>query len=362
MQIDLISDEINTVYNGFPSKQFEDMKKAGINVQLTNLNSLKDSNPIYSSIYRIFFIWFGNSENGKLMPHPFNKDERVSIRSYLKLLNFKANHRKVIITDNDKNIFTSLITSANPHDGSSAHSNIGIKINGSFAKEIYNVEIPASNNKLTKISFTNDNNIKSIENLLKITLITEGKIRTNILNEIEKLEEGDNINLAMFYLSDRKIINAIKDASNRGVDIKIILDPNKDAFGYEKNGIPNRQTAYELVEKSDNKIQLKWYNTNGEQFHTKLIHIKKKDGTSIVILGSANYTKRNLANYNLEMNVKVEGNNSSAFIMEVESYFNRIFTNNDGNKYTLNYEKFKDTSNFKYWLYRFQEFTGLSTF
>lgn len=362
IKIDLISDEINTVYNGFKSKQFEEMKNVGINLQLTNLNSLRDTNPIYSSIYRIFFIWFGNIENGKLMPHPFNTNETVSIRSYLKLLNFKANHRKVIIADNNDNTYTILITSANPHDGSSAHSNVGIKINGSFAKEIYNAEIPASNNKLSDTSFTKENKINTTKNMLELTLITESKIRINILNEIEKLGEGDFINLAMFYLSDRKIINSIKKASKRGVGVNIILDPNKDAFGYEKNGIPNRQVAHELVKNSDNKIKLKWYNTNGEQFHTKLIHIKKKDGTSIVILGSANYTKRNLADYNLEMNVKVKGNNSSDFFIEVENYFNRIFNNNDGNKYTLAYEKYKEPSIFKYWLYRFQEFTGLSTF
>ena len=50
----------------------------------------------------------------------------------------------------------------------------------------------------------------------------------------------------MFYLSERKIISAIKKAHSRKVKVRLLLDPNKDAFGREKNGIPNRSVAYEL--------------------------------------------------------------------------------------------------------------------
>jgi len=68
----------------------------------------------------------------------------------------------------------------------------------------------------------------------------------------------------------------VNKAAEAGVDVKIILDPSKDAFGREKNGIPNQPVAYELTKKSHGKIRIRWYHTHGEQFHTKLTLIEKR--------------------------------------------------------------------------------------
>lgn len=50
----------------------------------------------------------------------------------------------------------------------------------------------------------------------------------------------------MFYLADRKVIDSLVAASNRGAEIKMILDPNQNAFGQEKIGLPNRPVEEEL--------------------------------------------------------------------------------------------------------------------
>lgn len=68
----------------------------------------------------------------------------------------------------------------------------------------------------------------------------------------------------MFYFSDRDIINALTNAADRGVNIKILMDPNKDAFGRTKDGTPNRQVASELHKHG---IKIRWCNTYGEQCH-----------------------------------------------------------------------------------------------
>lgn len=358
IKIDLITDEINIVYGGYESEQFEKLKSLGVNVIYTDMTHLRDSNPIYSTLWRMFFIWFGNSENGSLMKHPFIDGEKVSLRSYLKLANFKANHRKVIVADNGDS-YSTIVTSANPHDGSSAHSNVALRVNGDFAKEVYISEKAVSENRLSVINFSSEN--KAENNVLNVSLITESKIRDSIIYEVDKLEKGDKIDVGIFYISDRKVVNSLIDASNRGVEVRIVLDPNKDAFGYEKNGVPNRPVASELIKDSDGKIKVKWYGTNGEQFHTKMVHIKKKNGKNILILGSSNYTKRNLGDLNLEMNVKVLGDSDSKLFKDVDLYFNRIWNNEDG-VYTVSYEEYEDNSLFRYLLYRFQEFTGLCTF
>ena len=142
----------------------------------------------------------------------------------------------------------------------------------------------------------------------------------------------------------------------------IILDPNKNAFGRKKNGIPNRQAAYELMKKSQGKIRIKWFDTHSEQFHSKLSIIEKGDGYSIVLLGSANLTRRNLNNYNLEMDVKVTVDSSFYLMKEVINYFERAWNNGEGKHFTVEYEFYKESSVLKTLLYRIQEYSGLSSF
>ena len=115
---------------GQTSEHFQRLEAANIDVTLTRLARLRDSNPAYSGLWRLVFQPFGNSE-ASTAPNPFG-DGRVSIRSYLALLNFKANHRKLIISDqhDSSELVALVITSANPHDGSSAHGNVALRLNG----------------------------------------------------------------------------------------------------------------------------------------------------------------------------------------------------------------------------------------
>ncbi len=164
----------------------------------------------------------------------------------------------------------------------------------------------------------------------------------------------------MFYLSSRGIIRSLKRAAKRDVTIRLILDANKDAFGRQKGGVPNRPVAAELVRRSKQDIQVRWYNTQGEQFHSKLVLVSQSDRITI-FGGSANLTRRNIHNYNLEANVKIMADKDSLIASEVTSYFNDLWLNRGGS-YTLDYDVYKSNSILKTVRYRFQEFSGLSTF
>ena len=87
LQIIMISDPVNTVYGGLVSPHFEALRAAGIEVVVTRLDALRDSNPAYSAFWRLLISPFGNAQAATL-PSPFN-DARVSVRSWLRLLNFK---------------------------------------------------------------------------------------------------------------------------------------------------------------------------------------------------------------------------------------------------------------------------------
>jgi cardiolipin synthase A/B len=366
IKIDFITDPINTVYGGSSSWQIEALQKNGINVIISDLSPLRDSNLLYSFFWRGFFSYFKFGQEFIKLKHPFSLSEnKVSLRSYLKMANFKANHRKVFMADDDGDM-VSIISSANPHDGSSAHSNVAMKIRGEFWKSLWYSEAAIaimSGNKLQSppTSIMKKNYPQDNDHNISIELITEKKIKETLIQAISSSEKNDRIQVAMFYLSERDIIKSLLDASKRGVEIKIILDPNKDAFGYKKIGIPNRQAAFELHNKSNGRINIKWYNTKGEQFHSKMVLISHKNGPSRIILGSANLTRRNIENFNLESNVSVIAPSSSVFIQDASKMFNEIWSNTKG-ECTLDYTAYKDHSLWKYLVYRLQEASGLSSF
>jgi len=359
LKIDVITDPINIIYGGAESPEIDKLRRHGINVVITDLKPLRDSNPIYSCIWRTFIQWFGNSPGG-WFPNPFSiKGPRVSLRSYLEMLNFKANHRKIFISDSGGS-YVSIIMSANPHDDSSSHSNVALEIRGDIAQDLYATEkgvASFSGMRLAQIDMARDNDKNKG---LRAQLVTEKAIRKAILDEVEATVPGDNINIAMFYLSERKIIKAVTDAANRGVNIRIILDPNKDAFGYKKIGVPNRPVAREILNKTGGKIQVRWYDTKGEQFHSKMVFIEGS-GRSVIILGSANLTRRNLCNYNLELNALVQGTGHEPVFADVSRYYDRIWFNQDG-KYTVDYDVYRDDSFIKTVICRIQESSGLSSF
>lgn len=365
--IDVITDPINTVYGGMVSPQLESLKQAGINVIITDLDPLRDPNPIYSGPWRLLVGWWGNSDKHSWLPNPFDYrgPGKVTIRSYLALLNFKANHRKVFLADKQGELI-SIITSANPHDLSASNSNVGLMVGGVFGQEVYKTENAVATMSGSSLSPMPTNLLapkKGTNDYGQARLLTENQIRLALLDKINQANKGDKLSIAMFYLSERRIIKALLSASEREVEIKIILDPSKDAFGFTKDGIPNREVAEELKADSQNKIQIRWYETKGEQFHTKLIFLQSvADETTTLWLGSANLTKRNLANYNLETNVEVTTKTNLGVALEVRAYFDNVWNNAEGNIYTVPQEQYRNGSFFKYWLYRLQEVTGWSSF
>lgn len=366
----LITDPINDVYGGAPSALLERLRANDIQIAVTNLEALRDSNPAYSAIWRSMLQWWGNTSGGWL-PNPFDavdSDERITLRSWLALMNFKANHRKVIVADRADGQLQALLTSANPHDASSGHSNVALNFVGPAAAVALESELDVarfSGWRSDAFASMPTPDALAAEGLAtdasaQLQLLTEEAIREHLLATFNDCSAGDAIDIAMFYLSDRKIIDALLAAAERGVQVRLILDPNRDAFGRQKDGVPNRPVANELITTSDGRIQVRWYQTEGEQFHTKLT-VVRRGGDVIASLGSANLTRRNLGNYNLEANIGLLTPADSPLGQQLTGYFARLWGNDDA-EYTTEFAAWRDTSRLRYWRYRFMEATGLSTF
>lgn len=362
VRVVFITDPINTVYDSVESPLFKALEEAGVEVVWTDLDRLRDSNPLYSKPWRLLVKPLGTGP-GNALENPLGEG-RISMRSLLKLLNFKANHRKLVVSEKSL-----LVTSGNPHSASSAHWNVALRIDGAginLACEAESAIMRMSGKNsfdadcggtASPMSAVDEDVAPPVGNRLE--LLTEGRIKETVLEMLNGAEKGDRINLSMFYFSDRDVIKALIKARKRGCSVRVILDPNKDAFGRTKNGIPNRQTAAKLVKAG---IPVRWADTHGEQFHVKMLHVEHADRTASLMLGSCNFTRRNMDNFNAECNVMTTSSSDEAAMIRAREAFDRWWTNPEERTYTTDYAAYEDRSvrrKLRAWL---MEATGLSSF
>ena len=306
-------------------------------------------------------------------------EEGLSIEGLWNSIALKANHRKLLVTDS-ADTFEGLISSANPHNASIPSTNFSISVKGDLAKYIYMVlreDIVFSkklgyalwsdkSRKYRKQFLTNTlpeipsemikTGIKSESTPVGVCFMTESRIRDQVIKMLKDAQENDEIRIQMFYLSDLKVVNAIVNTAKRlKKPVRIILDPNKDAFGKEKDGTPNRQVAAFLMQKKKQlglNLDIRWYDTHGEQNHAKIMTItndKTNKPKYELINGSANWTGKNLKDINLEANVRVK--DSKKIVTKFNKLFERFWENSDGMIYTVDYRgKYEAHTGIKKWL------------
>lgn len=367
MRMLLVTDPINETYGGAASELLARLRAAGIDVVLTDVGRLRDSNPLYSAAWRLALGWWdGVAEAPGWLPHPLgDPSTRVPLRPWLRLLHFKANHRKVIACDDGEGGWTCIVASANPHDASSAHSNVALQVNGALALDVLAGELAVA--RFSGWPGWADGPPEALRavptpesrpaNAVAVRYVTEYEIERQLLAGLGRAVAGDDVALAMFYLSDRDVVRALLAAADRGARVRLVLDPNKDAFGREKDGVPNRQVADELVRRSAGAIEVRWYRTSGEQFHTKLVIVRTAADT-FATLGSANLTRRNLEDYNLEANIAIRAPHTSALGASLLHTFEELWSPIP----TAPFEAFEDRSRLRRLRYFVMETTGLSTF
>ncbi|MFC4779097.1 phospholipase D family protein [Paenibacillus sp. GCM10023252] len=359
LKVYFITDEVNTSYGSHKVPYLERLKESGAEVVITDMKPMRDSNPLYSGVWRAFFQWFGQSGDGWMKNPQGSNAPDVTLRSNLKLLNIKANHRKVLMTENG-----AMVMSANAHDASYYNGNIAFQFEGPIMKEVWSSEqavVRMSGRKDALPAYPGEASAGRGEGNIALQWLTESKIQKHVVQAIKEAGEGDRVRIGMFFIEDRSIVEPLLAASKRGADIQIVLDVNENSFGHKKSGMPNRPIAAELLQRSDERIQIKWYETEQEQYHTKLLLVEHPD-RSVIIGGSANYTRRTLDDLNLEANLKMEAPSESELVKSVGAYFERIWNNKDG-VYTVPYEKHNDELPFfKQALYVVQKVFNFTTY
>lgn len=366
MTVRVITDPINTLYGALMPEHLARLKDAGVELTLTDLPQLRASNPLWSGLWHLGLNRLGNDQGGGWLPNPLGQGQ-ITLRSYLNLANFRANHRKTLVVDHGDG-WAGLVTTANPHDASSRHGNIALRFTGPAA-----LDLLASERSLigwsgsaeggwpeTPTPPTTAGKAQANATGAHLRILSEAAIRDALLSRLKSADNGDRLDIAVFYLSHRPLIAALKAASARGVAVRVLLDPNREAFGMKKGGLPNRPVAAEL---SEADIEVRWCLTQGEQCHTKLLLHRERNGSgAAMILGSANFTRRNLDNLNLETSVELTGKQQTPAINEASALFERRWFSTESRRTSLPIEPQKAPGALTYWRYRIMEATGLSTF
>lgn len=353
-----VTDPLNTGYESFDSKWFEELSDVGVDVVYTDLEPLRDSMPLYSGLYRTIFRWGDIGGIGWIPNAMASEGPKFRLASYVELLNVKANHRKVIATEK-----AGLVTSSNPHDASGFHGNMAFKVSGPIINDLIEAEEAV-------VNYTKGETGQTLPRVEKeepedgeyaIQYLTEKRIKDTLIDNLNVAEEGDRIRMAMFFIAEPDVVKAVTEAAKRGAEVEMILDPNANSFGNEKSGLPNRPVAQKLIEDSDDGIEIRWYNTVVGQYHTKLVMIERDD--SVYILnGSANLTERTLDNYNLENDLYVVAPIDSQLTDELNTYFERLWNNEDA-MYTLDVEEYQDTlTRPQRMIYALQEWLKLTSY
>ena len=420
LKVYILADENNNFYGAFEHPFITSMKNAGINVIIVDIFKLKDTFPWYSPIWRTFIKPMGNPQNkGWITNFYGDMWPKLTIRNLLRALNVKADHKKVFL--NEKEV---VVSSANIHDPSYFHENIAIYTDGPIVKDVlHDLQLVAKfsdseinvdgSNKETKskiemdiadktkirkdtmnigdLEDKNNDMINLEENIsdsqkneksekeslslnpgkneitdtegktYKIQYLSEGAIGKYLDADIDSLKSGDELLMGMYFLADKGIIDRLIKAANRGVKIRMIFDRSRDAFGMSTNGLPNKPVSKKLKKKTKGKIEIKWYFTNNEQYHTKITLMKKTDGSVIINAGSANLIKKNIRGYIMDSNFRILTTQDSKISKDVYTYFDRLWENKDG-LFTINFDDEPTTSGFSDFMYKILDATQLGSF
>src|SRR5690606_35106736 len=217
VEIRFITDPINTVYGGVSADHYRQLRQQGVDVIETDLTPLRASNPSWSGFWYLCCQGVGNNPDKGWLPNPF-VTEKITLRRYFDLFNFKANHRKTLVVDTDQG-WKALVTSMNPHDGSSKHSNIGLLVWGRPALDILATEQTVGMMSKASMPAVIAGEFEADKTQPQVQVLTEKAIYDAVLNQIQTAKADDQLDLAMFYLSERKIIKSLIAAHERGVKL-----------------------------------------------------------------------------------------------------------------------------------------------
>jgi hypothetical protein len=337
INIVVLTDPAHQAFGGTPAPILAALEQSGIIVSRVRLTRLRDSNPLYSGLWRLLAGWWSD---------PFEEPpERITLATRLRMQNGKADQRQLTVADDGSGGWVAVLAPT----GAAA----GVTLRGAVARAMI-----ASELQIAAWS-TDDDRLPAGPPLegrgvgaIDVRFLTEGAIAAALLDDISAAGDGDAISIAVETLADRRLIAALLAAAGRGAHLQVLLRASR---------MPNASAAGELTQGGGGRIQVRRH-PDPAGSHPKLLLVRHRADSSLTV-GSANFTRRNLDDLNLEADVELRMPARAAPARAAAAYFARLWAGAAAaDTAAAGSAEFAPASTAEYWRYRWAEATGLSSF
>lgn len=213
LKIVLVTDPANEAFGGSPAQTLTSLEQAGVIVARVRLDRLRDSNPLYSGLWRLAFGWWSD---------PFDETPgRATLPALARTRNSKSDQRQLVVADDGSGGWIAIIAPA----GAAA----SLTLRGPLARTIIAGELQVAawstdDDRLPVGPSMDDRGVGSID----ARFLTEGAIETALLDAIAAAGSGDRLAIAVENFSERRLIAAALRAAARGASLQVLLARNRE--------------------------------------------------------------------------------------------------------------------------------------
>lgn len=325
-----ITDPGDAAYGGTGSRIQDALERSGIIVVRARLDRLRDSNPLYSGLWRLLLGWWSD---------PYDeRPGRITPAAWARRQNFKADGRQLLAADDGSGGWTVMLA---PAAGAAALTLRGAPARAVIASELRIAAWSSDDDRLPAIPAAAGRGVGSIDT----RFLTEGAVAGALLETLRAAARGDRIGIEVEDLSERRIVAEMLRAAARGAHLQVVL---------ARNAEPNAAVAAELEAGGLGRIELRW--RAAAAMPNPALLLVRHGADLWVNWGAPGFTRRNLDDLNLTAGVELRMPARTAAARSIAGYFAQSWARAAADP------SFADGSTTAYWRYRFAEATGLSSF
>ena len=329
MKIVVVTDPANEVFGGTPAQTLRRLEEAGIIVVRVRLERLRDSNPLYSGFWRIGFEWWSD---------PFDEAPGVArLSAWARMQNLKRDQRQLLIADDGSGGWSAVLGAAGGFAALQVH---GALPQTMLQSELQIAAWSSDDDRIPAPPPSPPRGVGAID----ARFLSEGATKGALIDILAGAGAGDEISIAVHDLGERSLIQALEQAARRGAHVKIAL---------ARAEVPNQAVAAELERAAG--IEIRWLALDSRAAPLRLLTVRHR-ADLWANLGSANFTRRNLDDLNLEAGVELRLPLRSQTARAIGEYFAQIWAAASADP------DFADESPAAYWRYRLLEAVGLASF
>jgi hypothetical protein len=300
-------------------------------VARVRLDRLRDCIPLYSALWRLTLGWWSDPFD----EHPGDPGLRAALRAQ----NHKADERRVFVADDGAGGWMSFVPTAPDGD-------LAVEIKGGLARDI-----AASELEIAAWS-SGDDRLPAppraeprVPGSIDVRFLTEGAIRSAMLDALGAAAAGDEVGLAAPRLSERRLIGALSSAAARGAHVRVLLDPG---------AAPNAAVAAELERDGGGNLELRWLARPARAAASLAFVVRH--GELWASAGAVEFTRPSLDDIDLESAVELRLPERAAAARAFEAYFAGTWAIGAA------YAAYAVESEADYWRYRLKEAAALAAF